>query len=95
MCSSCICLLDMHTIICITFSLPPSVRGWLRLLRVALPGLLFTFLHHFRSLVLFTQGFIKIGKLGKKKEMLIYSLSTNVKQFVFHTENNCFKCLFS
>ena len=25
--------------LCVTFSLPPSVRGWLRLLLVALPGL--------------------------------------------------------
>ena len=36
---SCICLLAMHTLICVTFSLPPGVRGWLRLLLVALPGL--------------------------------------------------------
>ena len=27
------------TVICVTFSLPPGVRGWLRLLLVALPGL--------------------------------------------------------
>ena len=39
MCLSCICLLAMHTLICATFSLPPGVRGWLRLLLVALPGL--------------------------------------------------------
>ena len=39
LCLSCICLLAMHTLICVTFSLPPGVRGWLRLLRVALPGL--------------------------------------------------------
>ena len=26
-------------LICVTFSLPPGVRGWLRLLLVALPGL--------------------------------------------------------
>ena len=35
MCLSCIYLLAMHTLICITFSLPP----WLWLLLVALPGL--------------------------------------------------------
>ena len=29
----------MHTLICVTFSLPPGVRGWLRLLLVTLPGL--------------------------------------------------------
>ena len=29
----------MHTLICVTFSLPPGVSGWLRLLLVALPGL--------------------------------------------------------
>ena len=29
----------MHTLICVTSSLPPGVRGWLRLLLVALPGL--------------------------------------------------------
>ena len=39
MCLSCICLLAMHTLICVTFSLPPGVRSWLRLLLVALPGL--------------------------------------------------------
>ena len=39
MCLSCICLLAMHTLIWVTFSLPPGVRGWLRLLLVALPGL--------------------------------------------------------
>ena len=39
LCLSCICLLAMHTLICVTFSLPPGVMGWLRLLLVALPGL--------------------------------------------------------
>ena len=39
MCLSCICLLAMHTVICVTFSLRPGVGGWLRLLLVALPGL--------------------------------------------------------
>ena len=29
----------MYTLICVTFSLPSGVRGWLRLLLVALPGL--------------------------------------------------------
>ena len=29
----------MHTLICVTFSLPPGISGWLRLLLVALPGL--------------------------------------------------------
>ena len=41
MCLSCICLLAMHTLICVTFSLPPGVGGWLRLLLVALPGLFY------------------------------------------------------
>ena len=38
---ACICLLAMHTLICVTFSLPPGVGvgGWPRLLLVALPGL--------------------------------------------------------
>ena len=36
---ACICLLAMHTLICVTFSLLPGVSGWLRLLLVALPGL--------------------------------------------------------
>ena len=36
MCLSYICLLAM--LICVTFSLPPGVRGWLRLLLVALSG---------------------------------------------------------
>ena len=39
LCLSFICLLAMHTLICVTFSLPPGVGGWLRLLLVALPGL--------------------------------------------------------
>ena len=39
LCLSCICLLAMHTLICVTFSLSPGVRDWLRLLLVALPGL--------------------------------------------------------
>ena len=39
MCLSCICLLAMHTLICVTVSVPPDIRGWLRLLLVALPGL--------------------------------------------------------
>ena len=38
MCLSCICLLAMRTLICVTFSLPPGVRGWLRPLLVALSG---------------------------------------------------------
>ena len=37
-CLSCIWLLAMHTLICVT-SFPPGVGGWLRLLLVALPGL--------------------------------------------------------
>ena len=31
----------MHTLICVTFSLPPGVGDWLRLLLVALPGLFY------------------------------------------------------
>ena len=38
LCLSCICLLAMRTLICATFSLPPGVGGWLRLLLEALPG---------------------------------------------------------
>ena len=37
----CICLLAMHKLICVTFSLPPGVRGWLHLLLVALPALFY------------------------------------------------------
>ena len=33
------CHLSVHKLICVTFSLPPGVGGWLRLLLVALPGL--------------------------------------------------------
>ena len=36
---SCICLLALHTLVCVIFSLPPGVGGWLRLLLEALPGL--------------------------------------------------------
>ena len=32
-------LLAMHTLICVTFSLPPGVGGWLQRLLVAPPGL--------------------------------------------------------
>ena len=39
MCLPCICSLAMHMLICVTFSLPPGVWGWLRLLLVTLPGL--------------------------------------------------------
>ena len=39
MCLSCICLLAMHMLICVHFSLPPGVGGWLRLLLDALRGL--------------------------------------------------------
>ena len=39
LCLSCVNLLAMHTLICVAFSLPPGVRGGLRLLLVALPGL--------------------------------------------------------
>ena len=31
----------MHMLICVTFSLPPCVGGWLRFLLVALPGLFY------------------------------------------------------
>ena len=55
LCLSCICLLAMHTLICVTFSFPPSVRCWLRLLLVALPGLvclLFFLCHWLTSCVI-------------------------------------------
>ena len=39
LCASCMCLLAMHTLICVTFSLPSGVRDWLRLLLVVRPGL--------------------------------------------------------
>ena len=38
---SCICLLAIHRLICVPFSPPPGVGGWLRLLLVALPGRFF------------------------------------------------------
>ena len=38
LCLSCMCLLAVHTLFCVIFSLPPGVGGWLRLLLVALPG---------------------------------------------------------
>ena len=38
LCLSCICLLAMHRLICVTLSLPAGVRGWLRFVIVALPG---------------------------------------------------------
>ena len=59
LCLSCICLLSMHTLICVTFSFPPCVGGWLRLLLVALPGLFclpfsFFFIHDHDVQMLFT-----------------------------------------
>ena len=39
LCLSYICLLAIHKLICVTVSLPPSIRSWLRRLLVALPGL--------------------------------------------------------
>ena len=39
LCLSCVCLLAMHTLICVTFSLSLGFRGWLRLLLEALSGL--------------------------------------------------------
>ena len=41
LCLSYICLLALHTLNCVTFSLPPGVGGWLRLLHVALLGLFY------------------------------------------------------
>ena len=38
LCLSCICLLAVHTLFSVTFSLLPGVGGRLRLLLVALPG---------------------------------------------------------
>ena len=46
LCLSCICLLAMLTLNFVTFSLPPGVGRWLRLLLVALPGLFYL---HFSS----------------------------------------------
>ena len=43
LCLSCFCLLAMHTLICVTFSLPPGVRGWLQLLLLSSWTFLFTF----------------------------------------------------
>ena len=41
LCLSCICLLAMQTLICVTFSVPSGVGGWLQRLLVALPGLFY------------------------------------------------------
>ena len=54
---SCICLLAMHTLIGVTFSLPPDVGGWLRLLLVTLPGL---FYYIFVSCIVLTCFFLTI-----------------------------------
>ena len=47
LCLSCICLLAMHTLICVTFSLPPGGRVWLRLLQLIAGGSSWTFLFTF------------------------------------------------
>ena len=39
LCLSCICLLAVRALVCVTVSLPPGVGGWLRFLFVALPWL--------------------------------------------------------
>ena len=41
LCLSCICLLAVRALICATFSVPPGVVGWLRLLLMALCGLFY------------------------------------------------------
>ena len=52
----------MHTLICVTFSLPPGIGGWLRLLLVDLPGLFcLPFCLHFSEnfssgLLIYSQG---------------------------------------
>ena len=60
LCLSCICLLAMHTLICVTFSLPPRISGWLRLPLVALPGIFYLPFSYTKSLmrviILFSVG---------------------------------------
>ena len=41
----------MHTLICVTFSLPPGVGGWLRLLLVVLPVFFFFSVYPFYIVV--------------------------------------------
>ena len=55
------CLLAMHTSVCVTFSLPPGVRGWLRLLLVALPGLFCLPFSSNKFRLLNTNSFLGVG----------------------------------
>ena len=64
LCLSCICLLAMHTLICVTFSLPPGVGSWLQFLLVALPGL---YLLAYNRFAICTQK-IKINLCTRAKE---------------------------
>ena len=84
LCLSCICLLAMHTLICVTVSLPAGISGWLRLLLVALPVLfclpfcLFSILFLFYLFIFQGEGFVgrvgdKIIQVKEKTEMVQYS----------------------
>ena len=65
---------------CVTFSLLPGVEGWLRFLLVALPGLVFTFLH--TSVILVNLICIKLEKTLKKYVifLLIYNKDSKKKK---------------
>ena len=63
MCLSCICLLAMHTLICVTFSLPPGVGGCLRPLLVALSGL---FCLPFSSYRVYTSQLIRFNRVASR-----------------------------
>ena len=79
MCLSYICLLAMHTLICVTFSRPPGVGGWLRLLLVALPGLFYLYFLC-EKYILFT--FLPIVLLVKRNILILYSYFHRTFMFI-------------
>ena len=79
MCLSCICLLAMHTLVCVTFSHPPGVGGWLWLLFVALSGLFYLpFLKMFIQQNVFVRNREPTFSLGVCKSLSYFCLAAGI-----------------
>ena len=68
----------MHALVCVTFSLPPCIRGWLRLLLVAFPGLFclpFCYIA-FDILSFDILIFIILGRSSKHKQAKYHSIDS-------------------
>ena len=92
MCLLCICLLAMHTLICVTFSLPSGVLGWLRLLLVALPGLFclpfFLYVAHDEQVNFNVKHFSYYSLNQKKKSLGTNQTKFCVSSIYFHFSKN-------